>query len=174
MASCGRDVPVWRARQHPRLPGRKGGWRQLGYGRIDPVGGRRGRRSDLGGILDGRQPKVYVPGGVDEVAIYRRALPVRRIAARFKKAARPPRKLAAELAALPAGRVRVAVYGGVSEAPWDLEERPAPWAEFSEPAFAVTEMPQYYSAGGLRDECPNPCWCEPLARNISLQDVTRF
>ncbi|MEX2673375.1 MAG: DUF1553 domain-containing protein [Phycisphaeraceae bacterium] len=97
----------------------------------------------LGSAMGGHRGNSF-DGGLDEVAIYRKALPAERIAARYEFV--PPPSVAAGPA--PNDAVRVEILEGVPNREWDFR-RPAPVQTYKQDAMAFIELPRKYNEKGL-------------------------
>ncbi|GDY06875.1 hypothetical protein LBMAG52_03610 [Planctomycetia bacterium] len=92
-------------------------------------------------------------GSIDEVAIYRSALPAERIAARFQVLQPKPYLTTLEP---PQDGVLVEVFEGIPDKlSWDFIA-PEPTERFTEPAFALAEIAHKYSSLGVRADRSNP------------------
>ncbi len=92
-------------------------------------------------------------GQLDEVALYRTALSAKQIASHFNYVAPLPR---IDWTAIPADRVQVDLYEGIpNRKSWDF--RPPRLAEtFTQPHFALIEIPNRYSGRGVKVDRPDP------------------
>ena len=92
-------------------------------------------------------------GSIDEVAIYRTALPAERIAARWKVLQPKPYLTTLDP---PQNGVLVEVFEGIPDKlSWDFVA-PEPTERFTEPAFALAEIVHKYSPLGVRADRSNP------------------
>lgn len=92
-------------------------------------------------------------GGIDEVAIYRAALPAERIAARWK--VNLPKAYVTNVP-VPEGQVLVEVLEGMPDAwTWDFVA-PAPSERFSQRDLAFVELPKKYTSHGVIDDRSSP------------------
>ncbi len=92
-------------------------------------------------------------GSIDEVAIYRTALPAERIAARFQVLQPKPYITTLDP---PKDGVLVEVFEGIPDKlSWDFIA-PAPTERYTEPAFALAEIAHKYSPLGVRADRSNP------------------
>ncbi len=100
-------------------------------------------------------------GSLDEVAIYRVALPAERIAARYEAHRELAEKL--DTSRWPDQEVEVEIFDGVPERSWEfaLQE---PFQRFREPGFALSEMPKRYTHNGVIATTPNPFLVRAQAR----------
>ncbi|WP_339728491.1 DUF1553 domain-containing protein [uncultured Gimesia sp.] len=100
-------------------------------------------------------------GLLDEVAVYRKALSTKQIAAHYKFVAPKPR---IDWTAIPNDRVQVDVYEGVpNQKSWSF--RPPRLAEtFTQPHFALIEIPNRYSARGVKIDRPDPFLVRAMSR----------
>jgi len=83
-------------------------------------------------------------GRIDEVAIYRKALPAKRIAGRFKSARR---EFTLDAENLPVGKVRTTLHEGVGDN-WNYVATEAA-AQFDSAVFGFPFLPAKYNAKGL-------------------------
>ncbi|WP_299467814.1 DUF1553 domain-containing protein [uncultured Gimesia sp.] len=92
-------------------------------------------------------------GRLDEVALYRTALSAKQIASHFDYVAPQPR---IDWTAIPADRVQVDVYEGIpNRKSWGF--RPPRHAEtFTQPHFALIDIPNRYSERGVKVDRPDP------------------
>ncbi len=92
-------------------------------------------------------------GLLDEVAVYRTALSDKQIAAHFKYVSPQPK---IDWTAIPGDRVQVNVYEGIpNQKSWSF--RPPRLAEtFTQPHFALIEIPNRYSPRGVKIDRPDP------------------
>jgi len=97
----------------------------------------------IGSSMGGGQA-VTLQGGIDEVAIYRHAVPDSRMKMRYKFDA--PRFIDNPSKA-PANHVNIDIHEGVSEN-WDLIASD-PVESFHEPAFAIPYLPNKYNGKGI-------------------------
>ena len=92
-------------------------------------------------------------GSIDEVAIYRTALPAERIATRYQVLQPKPYITMLEP---PKGGVLVEVFEGIPDKlSWDFIA-PEPSERYTEPAFALAEIAHKYSSLGVRADRSNP------------------
>lgn len=106
------------------------------------------------GSSQGVSPGSTFQGFIDEVAIYRTALPAERVAARFVKRQPPSYHTPAE--ALPEQGVLVEIMQGIPDRfSWDFPV-PEPSEQWTQPYFALVDLPQHYTAHGVRGDRSNP------------------
>jgi len=100
-------------------------------------------------------------GLMDEVALYRTALSATQIAAHFKYVSPQPN---VDWTAIPGDRVQVDVYEGIpNQKSWSF--RPPRLAEtFTQPHFALIEIPNRYSARGVKIDRPDPFLVRAMSR----------
>lgn len=92
-------------------------------------------------------------GGIDEVAIYRSALPAERIAARFRKIQPKPYVTNVEL---PKDGILVEIFEGIPDkTSWDFIP-PTPSERYVESRFAWIELPKKYNEQGVQADRSNP------------------
>ncbi len=92
-------------------------------------------------------------GSIDELAIYRTALPAERIAARYQVLQPKPYITTLDP---PKRAVLVEVFEGIPDKlSWDFIA-PEPAERYTEPAFALAEIAHKYSAMGVRADRSNP------------------
>lgn len=92
-------------------------------------------------------------GAIDEVAIYRTALPAERVAARYQVLQPKPYITTLEP---PKDGVLVEVFEGIPDKlSWDFIA-PEPTERYTEPAFALAEIAHKYSPMGVRADRSNP------------------
>lgn len=94
-------------------------------------------------------------GLLDEVAVYRTALPPERMLDRVPKARRPAPPPLPETSP-PRDRVLVEVLAGIPDNVGWPNEMPEPTESWTEPAFAFFDMPKRYSDRGIQVDRPNP------------------
>lgn len=92
-------------------------------------------------------------GRLDELALYRKTLTAKQIAAHFKYVAPKPQ---IDWTAIPSDRVQVDIYEGIpNRKSWSF--RPPRYAEsFTQPHFALIEIPNRYSERGVKVDRPEP------------------
>ncbi|QDT25033.1 hypothetical protein Enr10x_03270 [Gimesia panareensis] len=92
-------------------------------------------------------------GLMDELAVYRKVIPEKEIKAHFKYVAPKPR---IDWTAIPSDRVQVDIYEGIpNKKSWSF--RPPRFAEtFTQPHFTLIEIPNRYSAKGVKVDRPDP------------------
>jgi len=92
-------------------------------------------------------------GQLDELAVYRTKLTAKQIASHFKYHV-PKARI--DWTAIPADRVQVDLYEGIpNKKSWSF--RPPRYAEtFTQPHFALIEIPNRYSARGVKVDRPDP------------------
>lgn len=101
----------------------------------------------------GGSPNSSFHGRLDEVAIYRTALSAKQIASHFNYVAPKPR---IDWTSVPSDRVQVDVFEGVpNRKSWTF--RPPRFSEsFTQPHFALIEIPHKYSSRGIRLDRSGP------------------
>ena len=101
----------------------------------------------------GAQAASTFNGLINEVAIHRRALDAKTIAARFNFV---PSVAKPDLAKLPKDAVQVELFEGIgTTANWNFTVG-APVETYSEPAFGFVGLPQKYTERGVRADRSNP------------------
>ncbi|QDV48272.1 DUF1553 domain-containing protein [Gimesia fumaroli] len=110
-------------------------------------------------------------GLLDEVAVYRKALSAKQIAAHFKYVAPKPK---IDWATIPSDRVQVDVYEGIpNKKSWSF--RPPRFAEtFMQPHFALIEIPNRYSVRGVKIDRPDPFLVRAMSRITLPQGKKRI
>jgi len=106
----------------------------------------------IGSALGGN-PGNSFQGGLDEVALYRKALAPEQVASRFRMI-RPP----SYVTELPKTETRVlceVIEGIPDQFHWDFSV-PKPADAWYEPAFGLTQIPQKYNHHGVRVDRSNP------------------
>lgn len=102
----------------------------------------------------GGNPSSTFHGQIDEVALYRTALPAERIAQRYVAVAPVSYETPDEL--ITANDVLVEILQGFADKyAWNFPI-PAPSESFRWPHFALTELPQKYTNHGVRGDRSNP------------------
>ena len=103
-------------------------------------------------------------GLMDELALYRKTLSAKQIAAHFKYVAPKPR---IDWTAVPSDRVQVDIYEGIpNRKSWSF--RPPRYAEtFTQPHFALIEIPNRYSERGVKVDRPDPFLVRAMS-NITI------
>ncbi len=105
----------------------------------------------VGSSMGGSHASTF-PGLLDNVAIHRRVIPPDRIADRWQVDELVPAFLPIELAPVPDGVVLYELIEGIPDVNgWGFAPRESV-ESFTRPAFALTALPQRYSAAGLRDD----------------------
>ncbi len=111
----------------------------------------------------GRSPTTTFVGGIDEVAIYRRALSIDEIRRRVKIDSKipVPRKIVSDPHVpptdLPSGAVRAGVFEGIHDRKsWQRDAPPEKTEEFDQRAFAFVDVPHKYTTSGVRVDRSNP------------------
>lgn len=106
----------------------------------------------IGSSMRGSSGSSFV-GELDEVAIYRSALPAERIAARYQ--AVQPKPYVTNVP-IPRDRVLVEILENIPDGnSWDFVP-PAPSERTDEPAMALVELPRKYNEHGVRADRTNP------------------
>ncbi len=109
----------------------------------------------IGSSLGGN-PGNTLHGRLDEVAIYRAALPAARLAAHFQTTRPDPRLAELPDNAIAGNAVLVEVIEGLPKTDgWDFL-RPRPVERWKQPALALVGLPRKYSARGLIVDRPSP------------------
>lgn len=110
-------------------------------------------------------------GQMDEVAVYRKILSAKQIAAHFKYVAPQPN---VDWTVIPSDRVQVNVYEGIpNQKSWSF--RPPRLAEtFTQPHFALIEIPNRYSARGVKIDRPDPFLVRAMSRITLPQGKKRI
>ncbi|MCA9019227.1 MAG: DUF1549 domain-containing protein, partial [Planctomycetaceae bacterium] len=113
-----------------------------------------------GSSMGGAAPSS-LDGLLDEVAVYRKILSAKQIAARFQYVAP---KLKIDWTAIPSDRVQVDVYEGIPDRKsWSF--RPPRYAEtFTQPHFALIEIPNRYSPRGVKVDRPEPFLVQAMSK----------
>jgi hypothetical protein len=106
----------------------------------------------IGSALGGNAGNSF-NGLIDEVAIYRSALPAERIASRFRVILPPT--YVTTWPATESGVLCEVMEGIPDEFSWDFPA-PKPTDSWREAAFGLTEIPQKYNAHGVRIDRSNP------------------
>ncbi|MFK7778994.1 MAG: LamG domain-containing protein, partial [Gimesia sp.] len=100
-------------------------------------------------------------GRMDEVAIYRTALSAKRIATHFKYVTP---KLRIDWAAVPSDRVQVEILEGIpNQKSWNFPH-PRIAETFTQPHFSLVEIPNRYSARGIKVDRPDPFLVRAMSR----------
>jgi hypothetical protein len=108
------------------------------------------------GSASRNSPGNSFAGGIDEVAIYRVALPAERIAARWKALPVEQPKAYVTDVPIPEGQVLVEVLEGMPDQwNWDFVP-PRPSERFMQRQLAFVEVPRKYNAHGIIDDRTSP------------------
>src|SRR5262245_5769358 len=106
----------------------------------------------IGSAINNSASNSFI-GGIDEVAIYRTALPAERIAARWK--VNQPNAYVTNLP-IPEGAVLVEVLEGMPD-DWNWKFiAPAPTERFTQRELAFVEVPKKYNSHGVIDDRTSP------------------
>ncbi|QDT25032.1 hypothetical protein Enr10x_03260 [Gimesia panareensis] len=110
-------------------------------------------------------------GFMDELAVYRKVLSAKQITSHFKYVA-PEVKI--DWAAVPSDRVQVDVYEGIpNQKSWQF--RPPRFAEtFTQPHFALIEIPNRYSAKGVKIDRPDPFLVRAMSNMVLPEGKKRI
>ncbi|WP_417382391.1 DUF1553 domain-containing protein [Gimesia sp.] len=110
-------------------------------------------------------------GQLDEVALYRTALTASQVASHFKYITSDPQ---IDWATIPEDRVRVDILEGIpNKKSWKF--RPPRFAEtFTQPHFALIEIPNRYSERGLKVDRPDPFLVRAMSRMTLPQGKKRI
>ncbi|QDV15701.1 hypothetical protein Pan153_03180 [Gimesia panareensis] len=110
-------------------------------------------------------------GFMDELAVYRKVLSAKQITSHFKYVA-PEVKI--DWAAIPSDRVQVDVYEGIpNQKSWQF--RPPRFAEtFTQPHFALIEIPNRYSAKGIKIDRPDPFLVRAMSNMVLPEGKKRI
>lgn len=100
----------------------------------------------------GGNPTSTFRGGLDEVALYRKALSPEQIAARYRYV-RPEVKL--DLANIPAEAVRVDIFEGLPSESWDFRP-PRHTDRYEARGFAFLDVPKKYNERAIHIDRSNP------------------
>lgn len=107
----------------------------------------------IGSAMAGN-PSSSFHGGIDEVALYRTALSPERIAARYRVLEPPSYKTPENL--LVAKQVLVEIFHGFADTyTWQFQI-PEPFERFTQPEWALVELPKLYNQHGVRIDRSNP------------------
>ncbi|MCI0360957.1 MAG: DUF1549 domain-containing protein, partial [Planctomycetaceae bacterium] len=105
------------------------------------------------GSASGNNPGNSFRGGIDEIAIYRSALPAERIAARWQVV--QPKPYVTNVP-IPRDSVLVEVLEGLpDEWNWNFVP-PTPSERFTQRELALVELPKKYNAHGIQEDRTNP------------------
>jgi hypothetical protein len=119
----------------------------------------------------GSSPGSTLQGRIDEVAIYRSALPAERIAARAKIDDAHPIAPPVKLPAPPVGEILVQIFENVAEP--DQPPTGDPALEFTVPAMAFVDLPRKYNDKGLIEDWQQPILVRAITRVASAAGEQR-
>lgn len=114
----------------------------------------------IGSSLGGQAASSF-RGVLDEVALYRQALPAERIQARYRYTAPAPQFVADRV---PPGAVLVDIHEGIpNKKSWRFATA-APSESFHYPALALAGVPNKYSSRGVKDDRSDPFLVRAMTR----------
>ncbi|HXT58139.1 MAG TPA: DUF1553 domain-containing protein [Pirellulales bacterium] len=116
----------------------------------------------IGSSLGGQAASSF-SGLIDEVALYRQALPAERIRARYRYTSPAPRFAADRV---PAGAVLVEIHEGLPDKKSWRFATEAPSESFIYPAMAIVDVPNKYSSRGLKTDRGDPFLVRAMTRAV--------
>ena len=113
------------------------------------------------GSAMGGSPSSTLLGGIDEVALYRTALPAERIAARYRYSIP---ELVIDESNVPEDQIRVDVFEGIPNSKTWKFRRPRFLESFAADVMAWTELPKKYDERGVQADRGNPFLIRAMTR----------
>jgi len=106
----------------------------------------------IGASMGGGSGSAF-QGGIDQLVVYRGAVPVEELLDRYERV-RPPSYVTPD--PLPSGKLLVELFYGIPDKPsWDFSI-PAPVESYTQDHWATVEVPAAYTARGVRDNRATP------------------
>ncbi len=106
----------------------------------------------IGASMGGGSGSAF-QGGVDQLVVYRGAVPADELLDRYERV-RPPSYVTPD--PLPSGKLLVELFYGIPDKPTWHFSIPAPVEPYTQDHWAVVEVPAAYTARGIRDNRPTP------------------